>query len=66
MSLRQQQGLGLELGGPACLMAAKAEMWSGAEEMSWYQMSRYGERGLSKGRGDCGREGIRVCGTLGG
>ena len=37
MPLRQQQGLAVDLGGPACLMAAKAEMWSGAEEMSWYR-----------------------------
>ena len=64
MSLRQHQGLALELGASACLVAAEAEMWSGAQEMSWYQVFRYGERGLSKGRGDCGREGIRVCGTL--
>ena len=51
MSLRQQQGLALELGGPACLMAAKAEMWSGAEEMSWYRCFVKGNAGCLMAEG---------------
>ena len=30
VSLRQHQGRALELGAPACLVAAEVEMWSGA------------------------------------
>ena len=36
MSLRQHQGLALELGASACLVAAEAEVWSGAQAVSWY------------------------------
>ena len=45
MSLRQQQGLALELGGIACLMVVKAEMWSGAEKMNWYRCFVEGNAG---------------------
>ena len=61
MSLRQHQGLALELGASACLVAAEAEVWSGAQAVSWYPVFLYGDAGCLKAEGITA---VKACGYV--